>query len=340
MDFSKFDSWVKVPPRTYKDYEDQRGAWDGITESYHSQVSSIQISEFRGNEAHIRHIGITFVEQIDALDVFRLCYAPSPGNYALNNVYDEDDAAPEIKHCAVCFASPEKRVLGYFTDQREAFEACDEAAKRIAEEVKEALRYNRPSLYFSTYFLTNNYWPFGGERPEGDTGGTYTFEYAAEEEKASWKDHLCKEIKAFGSIFSEEESNSFMDMLRKMDSPASLDYQELKAALIRGVCKEIEIEKCGTSYDNRETLVFHGFFLDDEKFDEELQESYQRFLDECVGETDDCYQILKGMQKEKFSNTDIRVSAEDAIREWVGVDDIRIDVLKYVYSELGKNLLP
>ena len=327
MDFSKYDSWVKVPPRTYKDYESQSGVWDGITESYHAQVSSIQITELAGNEAHIRHIGITFVEQIDALDVLRLSYAPSPDNYDLNNVYDEDDADPEIKHCAACFSAPEKRVLGYFTDQREAFEACDEAAKRISEEVEEALRYNRPSIYFSTYFLTNNYWPFGGRRPKDDTGATYTFDYAPEEEEKEKSD---KDTQI------EEEPKSFMDMLFEMDSPASLDYQELKEALIRGVCEEIEIKKCGTSHDNREKLIFHGFFLDDEMFDDELREAYQRFLDECVGETDSCYQILKGMQEEKFSNTDIRVSAEDANRKCVGEDDIRIDVLKYVDSEIGK----
>ena len=330
MDFSKFDSWVKVPPRTYKDYEDQRGAWDGITESYHSQVSRIRITELAGSEAHIRDIGITFVAQIDAMDVFRLCYAPSPDNYDLNNAYDEDDAAPEIKYCAACFSAPEKRILGYFIDQREAFEACDEAAKRIAEEVEEALRHNRPSLYFSTYFLTNNYWPFGGERPEGDTGGIYTFEYAPKEEK--------KEESNKVEVPIEEEPKTFMDILCEMDSPASLDYYELKAALVRGVCGHIKVEECGVSSSDDDPPKHCGFFVDEEMFKEALNNAYDDFLTANCEDADSCYLILRGMQTDNLEAKDIHICAEEAVRGWVSADEIRIDVLRYVYSELGKSL--
>ena len=146
MDFSKFDSWVKVPPRTYKEFEGCDGEWDGITESHHAQVSSITIRKDEKEKC----IGITFVERIDAIDAWRLGYAESLPKYILNNVYGREDADPQIGECAACFA-PEKRVLGYFTDMQEAFEACDEAASNISAEVEDAIRNNRPSLYFSTY---------------------------------------------------------------------------------------------------------------------------------------------------------------------------------------------
>lgn len=322
MDFSKFDSWIKIPPRTYKEYEGWNGEWDGITESHHAQVSSITIRKDEKEKC----IGITFVERIDAIDVWRLGYAESLPKYILNNVYSEEDTDTQVVECAACFA-PEKRVLGYFTDMQEAFEACDEAASTISAEVEDAIRNNHPSLYFSTYFLTNNYWPFGGERPEGDTGGTYTFDNYAQENEESNQE-----------VSIEEEPKSFMDILCEMKSPAYLDYYELKAALIRDVCRKLDITACGVSSSDDNPYKYCGFFLDEEMFENELYEAYMRFLDECVGDTDSCYLILKGMQTEEFSDTDIKSCAKNAIINWVSMDAIQIDVLKYVYSKLGHNM--
>ena len=325
MDFSKFDSWVKAPPRTYKEFESCDGEWDGITESHHAQVSSITIRKDEKEKC----IGITFVERIDAIDAWRLGYAESLPKYILNNVYGREDGDPQIDECAACFA-PEKRVLGYFTDMQEAFEACDEAASTISAEVEFAIRNNLPSVYFSTYFLTNNYWPFGGERPEGDTGGTYTFEYAPEEEK--------KEEPTKAEVPIEEEPKTFMDILCEMESPSSLDYDELKAALIRGVCEAIDIEACGITSENSDPYKYCGFFVEEELFDAALNDAYDSFLKANCEDADNCYLILRGLQTESLKKENIHLCAENAIIEWVDIDDIHIDVLRYVYSELGKKL--
>ena len=329
MDFRKFDSWVKVPPRTYEVYQDSTGEWDELEQSYHSHVKDIYVhKKWKEDPYIVSRIGIVFAEFIGPLEVWRVSYAATPPGGILSNEYIEE--RDDEEDSCFNFIANDQRVLGYFTDRAESFEACDEAAVEIVREVEEALRHNRPSLYFSTYILTNNYWPFGGERPEGDTGGTYAFEYAPEEEK--------KEEPTKAEVPIEEEPKTFMDILCELESAADLDYHELKAALIRGVCDEVEIEKCGVSSSDDNPPKYCGFFVDEEMFEGALNEAYDDFLTANCQDADDCYLILRGMQTDSLEAKDIRYCAENAIRKWVNADDIKIDVLKYVYSELGKNL--
>ena len=331
MDFSKFDSWVKVPPRTYKFYQDRTGEWDALAQSYHSHVKDIYVHKNEKEDpCVVSRIGIVFAELIGPLDVWRVSYAATPPEGILSNEYIEDEETVDDEDSCANLIADDQRILGYFTDQEEAFKACDKAAVEIAGEVNNALRNNRPSLYFSTYFLTNNYWPFGGERPEGDTGGTYTFEYAPEEEK--------KEESNKAEDPMEEEPKTFMDILCEMESPSSLDYDELKAALIRGVCEEIDIEACGITSENSNPYKYCGFFVEEEQFDMALDAAYESFLKANCEDADNCYLILRGLQTESLQKENIHLCAENAIIEWVGIDDIQIDVLRYVYSELGKKL--
>ena len=331
MDFRKFDSWVKVPPRTYKVYQDRTGEWDSVTQSYHSHVKDIYVHKNEKEDPYVvSRIGIVFVELIGPLDVWRVSYAATPPGGILSNEYIEDEETDDEEDSCDNLIADDQRILGYFTDQEEAFKACDEAAVGIVREVEESLRHNRPSIYFSTYFLTNNYWPFGGERPEGDTGGTYTFEYAPEEEK--------KEESSKAEVPIEEEPKTFMDILCEMDSPASLDYYELKAALIRGVCEHIKIDECGVSSSDDDPPKYCGFFVDEEMFEEALNNAYDDFLTANCEDADSCYLILRGMQTDNLEAKDIHICAEEAVREWVNADAIQIDVLRYVYSELGKSL--
>lgn len=189
---------------------------------------------------------------------------------------------------------------------------------KIAGEVDNALRDNRPSLYFSTYILTNNYWPFGGERPEGDTGGTYTFEYASEEEEPT-KDE----------VPVETEPKTFMDILRDMRSADSLDYGKLKKAFIDMVFSELCPDGCG-AYEN------DLFVVDRCKFSQCLEDAYGIVLDRVCNSTDSCCMILQAMRVEKLSSSSIYQCAQDAICNWCAPKDIQTEILARLYRSLGE----
>lgn len=113
MDFRKFDSWVKVPPRSYKAYEDRTGEWDALTQSYHSHVKDIYVhKKWKESPYVVSRIGIVFVEFISSLDVWRISYATTPPGGVLSNEYNEE-TDDEEDSCSN-FIADDQRILGYF----------------------------------------------------------------------------------------------------------------------------------------------------------------------------------------------------------------------------------